>query len=702
MRKRTKKRTSSILMKLSTLSLIIAFALLTFGSTVARADVIYDPPTFHGAAFENSSQVVVVTSPSMNSTDATLTAYQKSGNSWNAVLSASALIGQNGMQYDNARVQNTNTTPSGVYGIPFAFGWASNPGTRLAYRVADSNSYWDENSGSPTYNRWVEGNPGGENEQLAAQPLYKYALALDFNWNQTPGKGAGIFIHIKPHYYTGGCVGIAESELVQLMQWLDPSANPKVLICPQSDFGQYYYSDTVPISISNIDTPTEGSTLADSVTVQGWELARTGVSRVDFYLDNNQWLGSTSNLYARDDVQAAMNRNGYYPNPSKCGFTFSFNTHALDSGLHTIHIAEIANDGSVQWDTRQFYSIGGALTTIDTPHGTVSGENISIDGWMLNRSGQDRVDFYLDNYRWLGSTNSFSQRPDVQQIINGQNLYSPNGVNSGYSYSISAASIGSGTHTLHVAGIGSDGSVKWADATFTVANSMMNLDSPYGTVSSNVQVSGWALNHAGVQRVDAYLDLGTSNQKFFSTNGTSNARLPRADVHNIVDPGYLYENSQNSGFSLTIPATLGTHTISVAAIGNDGEVQWRQSTFTVSNPVGQMSLDSPTDGSAFTGDIPVGGWALSYAGIQRVDTYLDLGTGSQKFYSTNGTGNAQLPREDVHNIIDPNSQYANSKNSGFYLAIPAADVTSGTHIVRVAAISNDGIVQWRTCRFTKN
>jgi L,D-peptidoglycan transpeptidase YkuD (ErfK/YbiS/YcfS/YnhG family) len=40
--------------------------------------------------------------------------------------------------------------------------------------LADNNSYWDENSGSPTYNRWVESNPGGDNEQLKNQPLYKY------------------------------------------------------------------------------------------------------------------------------------------------------------------------------------------------------------------------------------------------------------------------------------------------------------------------------------------------------------------------------------------------------------------------------------------------------------------------------------------------------------------------------------------------
>lgn len=153
----------------------------------------------------------------------------------------SAIIGKNGMVADSVRVQDTDTTPAGVYNIRFAFGWADNPGTKLEYRVADDNAYWDENSGTANYNRWVEGNPDGDYEQLKTQPLYKYAMVLDFNWNQTPRKGAGIFIHIKPQHYTGGCIGIDEGPLLKIMAWVDPLKNPKVLICPQSDFATYYY-----------------------------------------------------------------------------------------------------------------------------------------------------------------------------------------------------------------------------------------------------------------------------------------------------------------------------------------------------------------------------------------------------------------------------------------------------------------------------
>ena len=183
--------------------------------------------------FADSKQVLTVTSQYPSSQHATVNAYEKINGRWTLVYAnMRSLIGQNGMVNDAERRQDTNTTPSGIYDIVFAFGWAANPGTKLPYRLADNNSYWDENSGSPTYNRWVESNPGGDNEQLKNQPLYKYAMVLDFNWNQQPQKGAGIFIHINPSHYTDGCVGLDEPQLVKIMRWLDPAKNPKVLIAP--------------------------------------------------------------------------------------------------------------------------------------------------------------------------------------------------------------------------------------------------------------------------------------------------------------------------------------------------------------------------------------------------------------------------------------------------------------------------------------
>ncbi|MFT9055316.1 MAG: L,D-transpeptidase family protein [Ethanoligenens sp.] len=688
-----------LLGRFSLIALAVMIGFLYMGGLPARADTDYYPAAFYGSAFDNSSQVIVVTNNPMNNVNATVSAYEKTGNGWKMVFSnISALIGQNGMQYDSLRRQDTNTTPSGVYGIPFAFGWAQNPGTKLPYRVADSNSYWDENSGSSTYNRWVEGNPGGECEQIATQPLYKYAMALDYNWNQTPGKGAGIFIHIKPRYYTGGCVGVGESELVQLMQWVDPTQNPKVLICPQADFSQYYYAQAIPAGLSAIDSPQANSMQMDSVTVNGWELAHTGVSRVDFYVDNDQWLGSTNALYKRDDVQASANQDGYYIDPDKCGYSFTFNTHILNDGLHTLITAGIANDGTVQWQTRSFYTRGGAITDIDSPQSTVYGGDISVNGWMLNRSGQQRVDFYLDNFKWLGSNDgAFQTRNDVQAIINADNLFSPNGTLSGYHFTIPAASIGPGTHTLYVAGIGADGTVKWNTRTFSVEDSRACLDTPFDTVAGDVRVSGWALNHAGMTRIDTYLDLGAANPKGYQTDSF----YSRPDVRAAVDPAGRYPDSGRSGFAVTIPAadlTPGAHTVNVAAIGADGTAQWMVRAFTVAPSI--TDIDAPVSGATYAGNMLIGGWALNHAGISRVDVYAINHLSPNTYISLGSVTATQMGgRSDVQAAFK-DTGYPGALQSGYTLVVKNGTLAAGQYTLCVAGIGNDGSVQWQNQTFS--
>lgn len=207
----------------------------------AEAARLAHVPGFNGAAFKNCSQVVVVTTSRMYTRSADTSIYERNGSKWNKIMSGiDTVIGENGLMYADKRRQFTNTTPAGLFNLLFAFGNQPNPGTKMQYRKISDNSYWDENSGSPTYNRWVDKDPGGENESLIAEPLYKYSVVIDYNWNQMPNKGAGIFLHVKPPFYTEGCVGIDEDSLVKIIRWLDPSKNPKILIIPNSDFDEYY------------------------------------------------------------------------------------------------------------------------------------------------------------------------------------------------------------------------------------------------------------------------------------------------------------------------------------------------------------------------------------------------------------------------------------------------------------------------------
>lgn len=197
---------------------------------------------FKHNAFSGSNQVLMVTASSMTTSYGTAQAYERQGDGWNLVYTIPVRLGTNGMEYIASRRQSTNKTPAGIMNIISAFGVAGNPGTQYSYHNVQSNDYWDLNSGSPTYNRLIKNNPGGDYEELASYPnQYKYALVTDYNYNQGVDKGGAIFIHVNGKGSTGGCVSMSEGDLVNIMKWMKPGQNPKVLVIPKSDVSKYYY-----------------------------------------------------------------------------------------------------------------------------------------------------------------------------------------------------------------------------------------------------------------------------------------------------------------------------------------------------------------------------------------------------------------------------------------------------------------------------
>lgn len=103
------------------------------------------------------------------------------------------------------------------------------------------------------------------------------------------------------------------------------------------------------------------------------------------------------------------------------------------------------------------------LTTIDIPKGTVSGD-FTVGGWAVNASGLKRVDIYVDGTRGLGNVTKFSARPDVAKVHGDY----PGAASSGYSFTVKKGTLKAGKHTINVAGIGKDGTVKWATVNITV------------------------------------------------------------------------------------------------------------------------------------------------------------------------------------------------------------------------------------------
>jgi len=195
---------------------------------------------FKNPIFAYSSQVFLVTANGTSTSFGTGSMYEKINGEWKKLSGFPVRLGSNGMSY--SRVQNSNQTPAGVLNIISAFGVEGNPGSNYAYHKVTVNDYWDLNNGSPNYNRMVSSAVGGEFEHLIDyQTTYKYALVTDWNYSQNPNKGGAIFIHVNGAGATGSCISLPEGNMVSLMKWMNPNKNPKILVVPNSDLGNYFY-----------------------------------------------------------------------------------------------------------------------------------------------------------------------------------------------------------------------------------------------------------------------------------------------------------------------------------------------------------------------------------------------------------------------------------------------------------------------------
>ena len=193
------------------------------------------------ASVNGAHQVVIVTASNFSTDVATVQTFEYAAGSWHAVFPAMAAhIGRAGFSSD--KHEGDLKTPTGIYGFGTMFGQRANPGVKFPYRQADSASVWVDDVNSPYYNTWQE-NAALSGEHLASSGYATaYAYAVDIAYNTTPvvaGKGSAIFLHVSTGGGTAGCVSIAQSNLLQVLRWLDPAMHPVIVMGPTSTVRQY-------------------------------------------------------------------------------------------------------------------------------------------------------------------------------------------------------------------------------------------------------------------------------------------------------------------------------------------------------------------------------------------------------------------------------------------------------------------------------
>lgn len=127
-----------------------------------------------------------------------------------------------------------DTTPKGTYHIEYAMGTNSDPGSKLNYYQITMGMNWVTDPASMNYNRLVDAS--SPVDYSSCQQLYEYTksypYAVVFDYNRDPvdnTKGCARFLHVASEPTYGG-VGISETALGVILQWLDPAADPTITI----------------------------------------------------------------------------------------------------------------------------------------------------------------------------------------------------------------------------------------------------------------------------------------------------------------------------------------------------------------------------------------------------------------------------------------------------------------------------------------
>ncbi|GIT97759.1 L,D-transpeptidase [Sulfurovum sp. TSL1] len=195
-----------------------------------------------------TKQLLVVTTKNWSASTGTLQRYELHDTSWQKVGNKIDIkLGRNGLGWGiglhevpkDAQIikkEGDGKAPAGIFKLKQAFGYAPFD-TEYPYEVYKKTDHCVDDVNSKYYNKIVDStkvNVDYKSKEHMKFPkdYYKYGIVVDHNHIDEKGavKGAGscIFIHIKD-VPTAGCTVMKESEIQEIIKWLDADKNPLLL-----------------------------------------------------------------------------------------------------------------------------------------------------------------------------------------------------------------------------------------------------------------------------------------------------------------------------------------------------------------------------------------------------------------------------------------------------------------------------------------
>ncbi len=168
--------------------------------------------------------------------DIKIAGVEKENGVWKLKLApVKASIGRNGLIYEMAKKEGDGCTPVGFFELGKLYSYESSIKSNLPYTQTTSEDKWIDDPTSDDYNKYVRGATTAKSfENLLLKNIYyKYCMVIEYNTHPVvKGKGSAIFFHVTDEKYspTAGCVAIAESDMLQYLNWLQPNKRKAIWI----------------------------------------------------------------------------------------------------------------------------------------------------------------------------------------------------------------------------------------------------------------------------------------------------------------------------------------------------------------------------------------------------------------------------------------------------------------------------------------
>ncbi|MDD2368917.1 MAG: L,D-transpeptidase family protein [Sulfuricurvum sp.] len=196
-----------------------------------------------------SEQLLVVISPELNSTAASMQRYEKH-TLWEKIgEKIPVTLGRSGLGYASDKIPLKNEgdgrSPAGVFSISSTFGYDVRPNGLMPYYHADEKLICIDDVEDPRYNTFAfldPDNPPKSFEMMRRNDeVYRNGAVIGYNTAGDKGRGSCIFIHLNhsDHRPTSGCTAMEEESLKELLKWLDPNKKPQILQIPMRDCADY-------------------------------------------------------------------------------------------------------------------------------------------------------------------------------------------------------------------------------------------------------------------------------------------------------------------------------------------------------------------------------------------------------------------------------------------------------------------------------